>query len=153
MLFKRLIQLPGTYVPAHVSLWAGNANVAQCVLQVQKFLKYNQARAQLLQPVPLEGTLLQSKELCLGKSIWIKEHLSPWWEGELLVLLTFLSSKGGRKTDLDPSLPPGSCDRSRIGTRKPSCHRGNIHPWKDKTTHSHEPTQSWWIGCDLANLV
>ena len=68
MLFKRLIQLPGTYVPAHVSLRAGNANVAQCILQVQKFLKYNQARAQLLQPLPLEGTLLQSKELCLGKS-------------------------------------------------------------------------------------
>ena len=94
--------------------------MARCILQVQKFLKYNQARAQLIQPVPLEGTLLQSKELCLGKSIWIKEHLSPWWEGELLVLLTFLSSKGGRKTNLDPSLPPESSDQSRIGTRKPS---------------------------------
>ena len=42
--------------------------MAQCILQVQKFLKYNQAWAQLIQTVPLEGTLLQSKELCLGKS-------------------------------------------------------------------------------------
>ena len=51
--------------------------MAQCILQVQKFLKYNQARAQLIQPVPLEGTFLQSKELCLGKSIRKKGTLIP----------------------------------------------------------------------------
>ena len=51
--------------------------MAWCVLQVQKFLKYNQARAQLLQPVPLEGTLLQSKELCLGKITPKKGTLFP----------------------------------------------------------------------------
>ena len=51
--------------------------MAQCILQVQKFLKYNQAWAQLMQPVPLEGTLLQSKELCLGKSTPKKGTLIP----------------------------------------------------------------------------
>ena len=58
--------------------------MAQCVLQVQKFLKYNQARAQLIQPVPLEGTLLQSKELCLGKITPKKGTLIPLVGGRIV---------------------------------------------------------------------